>query len=116
MNLNTNLIISLILVFIAQILAYFQLQGQFIFPWAKKNLIFMVLLGLPISYIYIKFTKYCAAAFDGEVWPGRLIGFSVGAIVFALLSHFIIKEELNLKTIISLGLASIILIIQILWK
>jgi hypothetical protein len=40
------------LVFIAQILAYFQLQGQFIFPWAKKNLIFMVLLGLPISYIY----------------------------------------------------------------
>ena len=107
MNLNSNLIISFVLIFIAQILAYFQLQGQFIF---------MDLLGLPISYIYIKFTKYCAAAFNGEVWPGRLIGFSIGAIVFALLSHFLIKEEFNLKTIVSLGLASMILLIQIFWK
>jgi hypothetical protein len=76
----------------------------------------MVLLGLPISYIYIKFTKYCAEAFNGEVWPGRLIGFSVGAIVFAILSNLLIKEELNLKTIVSLGLASMILLIQIFWK
>jgi hypothetical protein len=45
-----------------------------------------------------------------------LIGFSVGAIVFALLSHFLIKEEFNLKTIVSLGLASVILLIQIFWK
>jgi len=116
MNLNTNLIISLILVFIAQTMAYFQLQGQFMFPWAKKNIFIMTLLGLPISYFYIKFTKYCADAFNGEVWPGRLIGFAVGAIVFALLSHFIMKEEFNLKTIISLSLASMILLIQIFWK
>jgi hypothetical protein len=113
---NINLIISFVLIFIAQILAYFQLQGQFMFPWAKKNIIFMILLGLPISYIYIKFTKHCADAFNGEVWPGRLIGFSVGAIVFALLSHFIMKEEFSLKTIVSLSLASMILLIQIFWK
>jgi hypothetical protein len=116
MNLNSNLIISFVLVFIAQILAYFQLQGQFMFPWVKKNPIFISLLGVPISYILIKFTKYCADAFDGEVWPGRLIGFAVGAIVFALLSHFIMKEEFSLKTIVSLSLASMILLIQIFWK
>ena len=113
---NINLIISFVLIFIAQILAYFQLQGQFMLPWIKKNPLIISLFGFPISYLLIKFTKYCSDAFDGEVWPGRLIGFAVGAIVFAALSHFIMKEEFTLKTIVSLGLASAILLIQIFWK
>ncbi len=111
-----DLIKSLVLVFVAQILAYFQLQGQFMSDWMKNNPIVISLLGFPISYLLIQFTKYCAKAFDGEVWPGRLIGFAVGAIVFALLSHFLMKEEFNTKTSISLILASTILIIQIFWK
>jgi hypothetical protein len=111
-----HLIISLVIVAIAQSLAYLQLQSQFFWTWAKDHPLMMSLFGLPISILLIYFTKYCAIAFDGQVWPGRLIGFAVGAIVFALLSHFIIKEEFNLKTIVSLGLASIILFIQIFWK
>jgi len=45
-----------------------------------------------------------------------LIGFAVGVIVFAVLSHFVMKEPFSLKTIICLVLASAILIIQIFWK
>jgi len=111
-----KLIIAFILVTVAQILGYFQLQAQFISPWIKNNPLVMSLLGFPISFIYIKFTKYCAEAFGGQVWPGRIIGFSVGAIVFALLSVFLMKEPLNIKTIVSLFLAAVILAIQILWK
>ncbi len=111
-----KLIISLLLVTIGQILAYFQLQGQFMSSWLKNNPLVVSLMGFPISYILIKFTEYCAESFNGQVWPGRLIGFSVGAVVFALLSHFIMKEELSIKTMICLGLASVILIIQIFWK
>jgi hypothetical protein len=55
-------------------------------------------------------------AFDGQVWPGRLIGFAVGAIVFALLSHFIMDEPFSTKTITCLFLAGGILGIQIFWK
>jgi hypothetical protein len=55
-------------------------------------------------------------AFDGQVWPGRLIGFAVGAIVFAVLSHFIMSETLTTKTIVSLCLAAGILLVQVLWK
>jgi hypothetical protein len=113
---NTNLIIAFFLVLLAQILAYFQLQGQFISPWIKNNASLMSLLGLPISYLLIKFTKYSTLGFNGEVWPGRLIGFAVGAIIFALMSHFIMKEAFTLKTIVSLCLASMILLIQIFWK
>jgi hypothetical protein len=113
---NINLIIAFILVFVAQVLAYFQLHGQFIWPWMKNNIFITSLLGFPISYLLIKYTKYCADGFDGEVWPGRIIGFAVGAIVFALMSHFIMKEAFTLKTIVSLCLASMILLIQIFWK
>ena len=113
---NIDIIKSLIFVFVAQVIAYFQLQGQFIFPWVKKNTFLMSLVGLPISFLFIKFTKYCAQGFGGEVWPGRLIGFAVGVIVFAVLSHFVMKEPFSLKTIICLVLASAILIIQIFWK
>lgn len=76
----------------------------------------MSLTGVPISILLIYFTKYCALSFNGEVWPGRLIGFAVGAIVFALLSHFIMNEPFTPKTIVCLCLAACILIIQIVWK
>ncbi len=76
----------------------------------------MVLIGIPISFLLIKFTKYSAAAFDGQIWPGRLIGFGVGIIVFTTMSWILMKEPINLKTIVCLVLAVMILIVQIFWK
>lgn len=111
-----NLIISLVIVTIAQSLAYLQLQSQFFWSWAKSHPILMAFLGLPISILLIYFTKYCALAFNGEVWPGRLIGFAVGAIVFALLSHFIMNEPFTPKTIVCLVLAGAILLVQVVWR
>ena len=111
-----SLIISFVLVVLAQSLAYLQLQSQFFSTWAKEHPLMMSLTGIPISILLIYFTKYCAMAFDGQVWPGRLIGFAVGAIVFALLSHFIMDEPFSTKTIMCLFLAGGILGIQIFWK
>jgi glucose uptake protein GlcU len=76
----------------------------------------MSITGIPISILLIYFTKYCSAAFDGQVWPGRLIGFAVGAIIFALLSYFIMNEPFTPKTIVCLCLAGLILLIQIFWR
>ena len=111
-----ELLISLVFVLVAQSLAYLQLQGQFFWQWSKEHPLLMSLFGLPISFLLIYFTKYCAIAFDGQVWPGRLIGFAVGAIVFAALSHFIMNEPFTTKTIVSLCLAAGILLIQVFWK
>lgn len=111
-----NFIIALILVIIAQVGAYFQLQSQFLWPWAKNNTIMMAFAGVPISILLIWFTHYCSIYFNGQIWPGRLIGFSVGAIVFALLSHFVMHEEFTTKTLVCLGLAFCILMVQIFWK
>jgi len=111
-----NFIIALILIIIGQSLAYFQLQSQFFWTWAKNNTLLMSLTGIPISILLIYFTKYCALSFDGQLWPGRLIGFAVGAIVFAILSYLIMNEPFTPKTIVCLCLAVGILLIQVLWK
>lgn len=111
-----NFIIAFILIIVGQSLAYLQLQSQFFWSWAKNHPLLMSITGIPISILLIYFTKYCALAFDGQVWPGRLIGFAIGAIVFALLSHFIMNEPFNTKTIVCLFLAAGILLVQVLWK
>jgi multidrug transporter EmrE-like cation transporter len=55
-------------------------------------------------------------AFNGEIWPSRLIGFSIGAIVFTILSWSVFGETLTLKTLACLVLALGILLIQFFWK
>ena len=113
---NKNLILALVLIIISQSLAYFQLQSQFFSIWAKEHPILMAIFGFPISILLIYYTKYCALAFDGQTWPGRLMGFAIGAIVFALLSNLLVNEQFSAKTITCLFLSFLILVIQIMWK
>ena len=110
------LLISIGFLIIAQVLTFFQLQSQFIWSWAKEHPILMSLFGVPTSYFFLMFTKYCVNYFDGLIWPGRLIGFAIGAIIFAILAYYVFNENLTPKTIICLILAMIILSIQIFWK
>lgn len=113
---NRNLIISLLLVTFGQVLAFLQLQGQFLVTRLKDNVMIPILIGIPISYVLLKYTKYCAIAFDGQIWPGRLIGFAVGAIVFTTMSWLLMKEPISAKTFVCLMLSAGILGIQIFWK
>jgi hypothetical protein len=113
---NRNLIISLILIIAGQVMAFLQLQGQFLVARLKDNVIIPIIIGIPVSYLLLKYTKYCALAFDGQIWPGRLIGFAVGAIVFTLMSWLLMKEPISVKTFVCLMLAVGILGIQIVWK
>jgi multidrug transporter EmrE-like cation transporter len=55
-------------------------------------------------------------AFNGQLWPSRLIGFSIGAIVFTWLSWAIFSEPVTPKTWVCLTLAMTILLIQLFWK
>jgi len=73
-------------------------------------------MGFPISILFINATRHCALAFNGLTWPGRLIGFAIGAIVFAILSYVVFKEPMQTNTIVCMILAMLILLIQIYWK
>jgi len=113
---NRNLLIALCLIVVGQILTFLQLQAQFFSTWVKNNIGLFSLSGVLISYILIKYTKYCAAAFSGEIWPVRLIGFAIGAIMFTLMAWTIMKEPVSTKTFMCLILSLMILGIQIFWK
>ncbi len=113
---NFNLIYAFLIVILAHTLTYFQSQGQFFWSWAKEHPFLLSFLGIPISLLFIQYTKLAAIAFDGETWPGRVMGFAVGAIIFAMLSNTFLGESVNTKTFVCLLLALAILLIQIFWK
>lgn len=112
----TALLIGIGFGFLAQILTFFQLQGSLRFEWFKNNYWLTVLMGIPISMVFMESVKYMVNAYDGQLWPSRLIGFSIGAIVFTWLSWWLFKEPLTTKTMVSLLFAVGILGVQIFWK
>lgn len=101
---------------IAHFGVWFQVNGQFLNLKLKNPLIFFVLLGLPISYLWIKSTQYGVTSFDGKFWPQRLIAFSIGITIYTIMTHYVFHEKFDLKSFICLLLAFMIVAIQILWK
>lgn len=100
-----------------QTLTWFQTNGQFISPWIKKNpLVVSVVGGTVISYLFIKATALIAEYYDGLIWPGRFIGFSVGMLVFAAMTQYFMGESITPKTAVSLVLATALICVQLFWK
>ena len=95
---------------------WFQTNGQFIWSWFKDHPFILSLFGIPISLGYIWATKFAFAAFDGTLWPGRLIGFAMGIISFAILTNYYMGEGISTKVIVSLILAITLVYIQVFWK
>ena len=115
MNLKP-LLIGMLFGLIAQVLTFFQLQGQLKYEWFKTHYWVIVLMGIPISMAFMYSVENIIIAFSGQMWPSRLIGFSIGAISFAVLSYIIFNEPITAKTLICLGLAFTILVIQLFYK
>jgi hypothetical protein len=110
------LLIGIVFGFLAQIATFFQLQGSLRYEWFKNNYWFAVLMGIPISMLFMESVKQMVTAYGGQLWPSRLIGFSIGAIVFTWLSWWLFKEPVTMKTMVSLLFAIGILGVQIFWK
>ena len=102
--------------FLAHIMTWFQLNGQFFSEWFKKNYFLLAVFGIPISYAYLYATKYIVEAFDGLLWPGRFIGFAVGMVVFSIFTSSILGEGITMKTGVSLILAFALVCVQVFWK
>ena len=111
-----KLLIGIIFGTFAQVLTFFQLQGSIKYEWFKNNYWIVVLMGIPISMLYMYSVKNMIIAYGGQMWPSRLIGFSIGATVFTDLSWYLFSEPLTTKTIICLMLAISILLVQIFVK
>lgn len=101
---------------LAQVFVFIQLQGQFKIEWIKEHPFVMALIGVPISYMFINSSRLLVNAFDGQLWPSRLIGFGVGIAVYIIMSRLWFNEPITLKTFTCLLLSTAIILIQLFWK
>ena len=111
-----KLISGTLLFLLGQIMVWYQVNGQFISEWIKERPLTMSLMGVPVSFVYIYATQYLVEAFNGDLWPQRLIGFSTGMFAFAFLTYIHLNQAITLKTAVTLALATAIVVIQIIWK
>lgn len=112
-----ELLIGAGLFFIAQSLSWYQTNGQFISGWMKDNpVIVAAVMGIPIGISYIYGTTYVVSAFEGYLWPSRLLGFATGIVSFTALTYLHLKEGINIKTATILLLAIVIIMLQVFWK
>lgn len=100
----------------AQVLTFYQLQGQMKYTFFKNNQWAGILLGIPVSFMFMKSVKYFVEAYDGQLWPSRLIGFGIGVTVFTVMSYFLFREALTAKTLLCLFLGLCIIMVQLFWK
>ena len=109
---NKEILFCILILFFTQIVIWFQLNAQVKWDWFKDNYLLMSILGMPISYALQYSTKLGFQGF-GELWPIRLLGFAVGIISFPFITYLVLGEGVTLKTGISLGLAVIIMLLQL---
>ena len=72
----------------------------------------MSLLGVPISILVWYGTKWGYIGF-GNLWAVRFMGFATSMLTFPIMTYFYLGEPMSLKTLLTLGLAIIIMIIQL---
>jgi len=110
----TKLAMAIIANGFAAILAFFQLQGHYVWPKMKflNSLWWIYGTSLIIAPLFFYSTKWSYEHF-GAFWNMRLAGFGIGTLIFGILTWSLIGEIPTLKTIISLMLAIAIILIQI---
>ena len=109
---NKEILYCVLILFFAQIVIWFQLNAQVKWDWFKDNYLLMSILGMPISYALLHSTRLGFQGF-GELWPIRLLGFAVGMIIFPIITYMVLGEGITLKTGISITLAGIIMLLQL---
>jgi hypothetical protein len=113
---NKQILLAILIFFIAQIMVWLQLNGQFVWGSFRKYEWILILFGIPISFLFLVGTRYGVSAFDGLLWPQRFVAFSCGIIVFTLCTWILKGEGITVKTLVSLVLSTLILTVQIFWK
>ena len=109
------MVITMLLFLFNNILIWYQLNSQLVWDWAKtsKAMWFSALLGIPISLLFWWATKIGYIGF-GNLWSIRFLGFATSMMTFPIMTYFYLGEAMSLKTLITLLLAIIIMILQLL--
>ena len=104
-------LIALLFSILGNIIAWIQMNGQFKYEWMRQWWV-IGLAGIPVSYFFFYSPRWYYEYFN-NYWYVRPIGFSVATITFGALAWLVLDELPDTKTIISLFLSIIIVILQL---
>ena len=107
----SKLWMAMIVSFIGHVIAWFHMQGQFKYEWAK-SLWWIVLGGIPISFCFFYGTKWYYDYFQNYCYV-RPIGFGMATLTMGILTWLVLNEVPDTRTIISLVLSVVIIVIQL---
>ena len=103
--------VALLMSVVGNIMAWFHMQGQFKYEWAK-SWYWIILGGVPISILFYWSTRFFYEYF-GKYWYVRPVGFGLSTFTFGILTWLILNEAPDTRTIICLFLSVIIVILQL---
>ncbi len=112
-----RLVVGFLLFMIAQTVAWYQLNSQFVWDyWKDKALLASLIFSVPVSLMFWYGTKFVYDASDA-LWTCRFLAFSSGMIIFPILTWMHLHESpFSIKTMLCLGLACLIIAIQVFMK
>ena len=113
---TSELLLGILFFFVAHILTFYQLNGQFIWKSFQKHEWAVAGAGVIISYFFIWGTRYTVEGTGGLLWPARFIGFGIGMLLYASFVSFHFSEGITLKTLVSLALCVALISVQLFWK
>ena len=104
----------MILFFVNNIIIWYQLNSQLVWEWARgpKAILVSCLMGIPISYLFWMATIWGYIGF-GNLWAVRFMGFATSMMTFPLMTYLYLGESITLKTGITIILAIIIMLLQL---
>ena len=105
------LLFALSMSFLGNVFAWFHMNAQFKWDWAKEWW-WVILGGVPVSYLFYYSTRLFYEYF-GEYWAVRPVGFGMATIVFFVMTGLILNEMPNQRIVVSLILACVILYINL---
>ena len=109
------LLLSSLLVVCGQTIAWFQFNIQFKYPKYGPEWWGWYLLAIPSTWFFIKSAQLGVESLGGSVWGNRFLGFTVGIVVYTILTQWYYDQPITLKIATQLLLAFSILAVQAFW-
>ena len=112
---NKYIVLTVGIFILNNILIWYQLNSQLVWDWAKgtKSMWIMSILGIPISLLFWLATKWGYIGF-GNLWAVRFMGFATSMLTFPIMTWLYLGETITLKTLVTILLAFIIMLLQML--
>jgi len=114
---TSKIALACVLFAVGQTFGWFHLNSQFVWEWWKgRPFLALIAFSLPAGLCFWLGIRMAYAEM-GEVWGPRFLIFALSYLTFPLLTWYFLHESMfTAKTMVCVGLAFVIALIQLLWR